>query len=130
MRKHPISKTNRFHSGLDLAAKKGTPIYASANGVIVVSKYSKIYGNYVIIDHNSGYRTLYGHMLLAVVKKNQTIKQGSIIGYVGSTGRSTGPHLHYEILEHDKNIDPFRFWVSTLKKRKSLSSKSLVTLAK
>jgi len=120
LRKHPILKTNKFHSGLDLAAKKGSPIYASANGKIIVSTYSKGYGNYVIIDHNSGYKTLYGHMSKTNVKKNQIVKQGNIIGYVGSTGRSTGPHLHYEIIKSGKKIDPFSYWLNTLKLRKKL----------
>lgn len=120
MRKHPILKTKRFHPGLDLAAAHGTPIYASANGNVLISEYSKIYGNYVIINHHFGYKTLYGHMSKVSVKRNQKVKQGTIIGYVGSTGRSTGPHLHFEILKEDKKIDPFKYWVKTLYRKKKL----------
>ncbi|CAZ97238.1 M23 family metallopeptidase [Zobellia galactanivorans] len=116
MRKHPILKKNKFHYGLDLAARKGTPIYASAHGKVVKAEFSSGYGNYVVIDHDYGYKTLYGHMMVSKVKINQKVKQGAIIGFVGSTGRSTGPHLHYEILKKNKKIDPFSYWMSFLKK--------------
>lgn len=120
MRRHPILKTNRFHPGLDLAAKKGTHIYAAASGKIIASTYSKVYGNFVIIEHASRYKTLYGHMMKRLVKKNQKVRQGEVIGLVGSTGRSTGPHLHFEILKANKKIDPFKYWMKTLTKRKAL----------
>lgn len=110
MRYHPILKKRIFHSGLDLTAKTGTPIYASANGVVVKSTYSKSHGNYVTIKHGKKYKTLYGHMSKRAVKINQKVKQGDLIGYVGSTGRSTGPHLHYEILKNNKQIDPYSYW--------------------
>ncbi len=118
MRKHPILKKNKFHFGLDLAARKGTPIYASAHGKVIKAAFSSTYGNYVVIDHHSGYKTLYAHMMVSKVKKNQRVKQGAVIGFVGSTGRSTGPHLHYEILKRNKKIDPFNYWVNMIKKWK------------
>ncbi|MBL3658416.1 M23 family metallopeptidase [Fulvivirga sediminis] len=110
VRKHPILKVDKFHPGLDMVAKKGTPIYASANGKVIRASFSPTYGNVVVIDHNEGYKTLYAHMTAFKVKKDQEVKQGTIIGYVGSTGRSTGPHLHFEILLKDKKIDPFKYW--------------------
>ncbi|WP_188112272.1 M23 family metallopeptidase [Aquimarina sp. RZ0] len=116
MRIHPILKRKKFHYGLDLSAKKGTAIYASAAGKITSARYSSSYGNYVIIKHESGYSTLYGHMMKKIVKKNQDVKQGDIIGYVGSTGRSTGPHLHFEIIQSNKKIDPIRFWKKLIKR--------------
>lgn len=128
-RRHPILKKNKFHFGLDLAAKKGTPIYASAQGKVVTSKYSSTYGNFVVINHQNGYKTLYAHMIMAAVKKNQRVKQGAVIGYVGSTGRSTGPHLHYEILRKNKKINPLKYWLNTLKvmkqKRVAFNSKKI-----
>ncbi|UOB16659.1 M23 family metallopeptidase [Abyssalbus ytuae] len=110
MRKHPILNENKFHYGVDLAAKKGTPVYASAHGKVVKVEFSSSYGNYVVIDHYDGYKTLYAHMMLSNVKKNQKVQQGAVIGFVGSTGRSTRPHLHYEIVRNNKKIDPFKYW--------------------
>ncbi len=116
MRFHPILKKKKFHYGVDLAARRGTPIYASASGKVSVAKYSSSYGNYVIIKHASGYSTLYGHMMKRNVKKNQHVKQGAVIGYVGSTGRSTGPHLHYEIRVANRKINPIIFWKTAIDK--------------
>lgn len=118
MRYHPILKKRIFHSGLDLTAAKGTAIYASANGKVVISTYSKTHGNYVTIEHGKKYKTLYGHMSKRMVKIDETVKQGDLIGFVGSTGRSTGPHLHYEILEYNKRIDPYNFWMNLAKSKK------------
>lgn len=122
MRRHPTLNKNRFHAGLDLAAAQGTPVYASANGEVISANYSKTYGNYVILRHGSKFKTLYGHMSKRAVVKSQKVRQGQIIGYVGSTGRSTGPHLHYEIIKGNKTIDPFSFWMKILQKQ------TLVTL--
>lgn len=115
IRKHPVFKKNKFHYGLDLVAKKGTPIYASAHGKVIKAAFSSTYGNYIIIDHCDGYKTLYAHMMMSKVKQGQTVKQGAVIGFVGSTGKSTGPHLHYEILRKNKKIDPYRYWMTTTK---------------
>lgn len=116
LRNHPVLKKKIFHSGIDLAAKTGTPIYASANGKVTTAGYSEHYGNYIIIQHKGNYKTLYGHMLKKAVAKKNIVRQGELIGFVGSTGRSTGPHLHFEIFESNKNIDPYKFWIKTIKK--------------
>ncbi len=110
MRKHPISGFNKMHKGVDFAAPKGTPIYAGGNGVIEFIGRNGGYGNYIRIRHNNEYKTAYAH--LASFKKGISrgvrVNQGDIIGYVGSTGNSTGPHLHYEILFQNKQINPMK----------------------
>ena len=110
MRKHPILGYNKLHQGTDFAAPKGTPIMASGSGVILRAQKYKGYGNYVSIKHNSTYVTAYGHMSKygRGIKKGVRVNQGRIIGYVGSTGMSTGPHLHYEVLKNGKRINPQR----------------------
>jgi len=107
MRKHPISGFNKMHKGTDFAAPKGTPIMASGNGVITSAKWCGGGGNCIKIKHNSTYSTVYAHMLKFAVgmKPGVRIKQGRIIGYVGSTGMSTGPHLHYEVIVNGKKIN-------------------------
>lgn len=107
MRRHPISGYNRLHKGIDFAARSGTPIYAAGDGVIEVRAREGGYGNYIKITHSGGYQTAYAHMsAYASQKKGDIVKQGDIIGYVGSSGRSTGPHLHYEVLKDGKHINP------------------------
>ena len=110
MRKHPISGFNKMHKGVDFAAPKGTPIYAGGNGVIEFIGRNGGYGNYIRIRHNNEYKTAYAH--LASFKKGISrgvrVNQGDVIGYVGSTGNSTGPHLHYEILFQNKQINPMK----------------------
>jgi len=111
----PIYKTPRFHSGLDFAAPQGTPIYATANGVIKIAGNSgNGYGNYVVINHGYGYETLYGHMFKVKSKPGQKVKRGEIIGYVGNTGKSTGPHCHYEVHKNGQRIDPVYFFYNDL----------------
>tara|TARA_B100001029_G_scaffold177941_1_gene183561 strand:+ start:104 stop:1405 length:1302 start_codon:yes stop_codon:yes gene_type:complete len=107
MRKHPILGFNKMHRGTDFAAPMGTPIMASGDGVIVKSKWCGGGGNCVKIKHNSTYQTVYAHMSKfgRGIKKGVRVKQGQIIGYVGSTGLSTGPHLHYEVIENGKKIN-------------------------
>jgi len=114
MRNHPIKKKRKFHSGLDLAAKRGTPIYASADGKVILDGHSPSYGIYVLVQHPNSYATMYGHMQKKVVKEGDIVEQGEVIGHVGSTGRSTGPHLHFEIFKNGKNIDPFKFWMNRM----------------
>ena len=110
MRKHPILGYNKLHQGTDFAAQTGTPIMASGSGVILRAQKYKGYGNYVSIKHNSTYVTAYGHMSKygRGIKKGVRVNQGRIIGYVGSTGMSTGPHLHYEVLKNGKRINSQR----------------------
>ncbi len=111
----PVYKTVKMHAGLDFAAPQGTPIYATANGRITTAGNSGDgYGNHVIIDHGYGYETLYGHMYKVKVRNGQHVKRGEIIGYVGSTGKSTGPHCHYEVHKNDRPLDPVYFFYNDL----------------
>ena len=107
MRKHPIDGFNKMHRGTDFAAPMGTPIMASGDGVVVKAGWCGGGGNCVKIKHNSVYQTIYAHMSKFAnrVKSGVRVKQGQIIGYVGSTGKSTGPHLHYEVIENGKKIN-------------------------
>jgi murein DD-endopeptidase MepM/ murein hydrolase activator NlpD len=114
----PIYKTIKMHAGLDFSAPQGTPIYATANGRIKIAGRSNGgYGNYVVINHGYGYESLYGHMLRVKARPGQQVKRGEIIGYVGSTGKSTGPHLHYEIHKNENKIDPVYFFYNDLSPR-------------
>lgn len=102
------------HGGTDFAAPKGTPIYATESGIVVIAKYSSSYGNYVTINHGTGsdgnsYATLYAHMTSYTVSVGQTVNRGDVIGYVGSTGNSTGNHLHLELLRNGTRIDPLLY---------------------
>lgn len=107
-RKHPIFKTRRLHSGVDLAAPRGTPIYASGDGVVKKAQRVSGYGIYVSLDHVNGFETAYGHMskIASGIKSGVRVRQGQIIGYVGSTGNSTGNHLHFEIKVNGRVVDP------------------------
>lgn len=107
-RRHPVLGFTKMHKGVDFAAKTGTPIYAAGDGVIERANIYGGYGKYVRIRHNSQYKTAYAHLhkFSKSIKKGKTVKQGQVIGYVGSTGRSTGPHLHYEIILNNKQINP------------------------
>ena len=112
LRIHPIYKIKKMHTGLDFSAPRGTPIYATGAGKVkkAQNSYRKTgYGNQVEIDHGFGYVTKYAHMQMITVKKGQKIKRGDLIGYVGSTGGSTAPHCHYEIIKDGKKIDPIQY---------------------
>jgi len=107
----PFTKKERFHNGLDIVAKNGTPIYATASGIVAKkTDNEKGWGKSLIIDHGNGYSTAYAHMSAFKVKLNQKIMKGQVIGYVGNTGRSTAPHLHYEIRKKTKHLDPRKFY--------------------
>lgn len=110
MRKHPISGFNKMHKGVDFAAPIGTPIYAGGNGIIEYVGRNGGYGNYIRIRHNNGYKTAYAHLSSynKGISKGVRVSQGDVIGYVGSTGNSTGPHLHYEIIYQNKHINPLK----------------------
>lgn len=111
----PIYKTIKLHPGLDFAAPQGTPIYATADGVVTTAgNTNNGYGIHVVIDHGYGYETLYGHMVRAKAKVGQRIKRGDLIGYVGSTGKSTGPHCHYEVHKNGQKLDPVYFFYNDL----------------
>jgi len=110
MRKHPIDGYNKMHRGTDFAAPMGTPIMASGNGIITRARWCGGGGNCIKIKHNSTYQTIYAHMksFARGIKEKVRVKQGQIIGYVGSTGNSTGPHLHYEVIKNGKKINSQR----------------------
>lgn len=102
----PIANVKSFHTGTDMACPTGTPIYATMSGTISTTGVNRVYGNYVIIDHGNGYQTLYAHMSKIIAKKGQWVSQGTKIGLVGSTGYSTGPHLHFTVYKNGKLVDP------------------------
>ena len=102
----PIAGVSSFHTGTDMAFPTGTPIYAAMSGTIATAGVSRVYGNYVIIEHGNGYQTLYAHMSKIIATKGQWVSQGTKIGLVGSTGYSTGPHLHFTVYKNGKMIDP------------------------
>jgi len=121
-RLHPVFKTTRPHRGIDYAASRGTPVYAAGDGRIAKSGYSKANGNYVFINHGSNYTTKYLHLNKRGVKQGQKVKQRQIIGWVGSTGYATGPHLHYEFLVNGVHRNP-RTILKKLPKAKSIDGK-------
>lgn len=114
LRVHPIYKVGQFHPGIDFAAPQGTPIYATADGQVHKAEYESGYGNHVIIDHGYGYKTLYGHMVNHNVKAGQKVKRGECIGFVGSTGFSTAPHVHYEVIYKGEHVNPVYFFFKDL----------------
>ena len=111
----PVYKVTKLHAGLDFASPIGTPIYATANGVVTEANFNEGgYGNHVVINHGYGYETLYGHMVRIKARVGQKIKRGEVIGYVGSTGKSTGPHCHYEVHKNGMPVDPVYFFYNDL----------------
>lgn len=114
MRMHPIYKTMRMHTGVDMPAKIGTPIYATGDGRVVSAGWFGGYGKAVIIDHGFGYKTLYGHMSSLKVTRWQRVNRGQLIGLMGSTGVSTGPHLHYEVIKNGKPVNPVNYFFADL----------------
>lgn len=111
-RKSPFTGEREFHKGLDIAARKGSPIVAPADGYVSDAGKNYSFGNYVTVSHGYGYKTRYGHLSKILVKKGQTVKRGEKIGLVGSTGRSTGSHLHYEVLVEGVQVNPKRFIIN------------------
>ena len=108
-RTHPITGNYTMHNGVDLACSSGTPIYASKSGYVTTATYHYAYGNYVTINHMDGFSTLYGHMTYFVVSEGEFVEQGQVIGYVGSTGYSTGPHLHFTIYYDGSTVNPMNY---------------------
>jgi len=114
----PFTKKRRFHYGMDFSARKGTPIYATGNGIVKrADNRSSGFGKHIRIDHGFGYVSLYAHLSKYNVRRGQKVKRGDIIGYVGNTGRSMGPHLHYEILKDKKKINPLNFYYGNLSQK-------------
>ena len=114
MRIDPIYRTPHFHSGMDFSAKIGTDIYATGDGKVVYSAWKQGYGNCVIIDHGYGFKTLYGHMSKYKVRVGQRVTRGQVIGEVGNTGKSTGPHLHYEVIVRGRYDNPAKYYYMDL----------------
>lgn len=111
----PVYKTVKLHPGLDFTAPSGTPIYATADGTIeFAGNRGDGYGNHIIINHGYGYKTLYGHMYRLKAKAGQRMKRGEVIGWVGNTGKSTGPHCHYEVIKNGNKINPVYFFYNDL----------------
>ena len=111
----PVYKTTKFHAGLDFAAPQGTPIYATANGTVeTAGNTGNGYGNHVVINNGYGYETLFGHMYKVKVKPGQKVKRGEVIGWVGSTGKSTGPHCHYEVHRNGDPVDPVYYFYNDI----------------
>lgn len=108
-RVHPITGNYSFHNGVDLAVAQGTAIYASRSGYVSTATYNYVYGYYVTINHMDGYSTLYGHMTNYIVSEGEYVTQGQVIGYVGSTGYSTGPHLHFTIYYNGSTVNPMEY---------------------
>ena len=119
-RRHPILGYRKMHRGIDFGAPRGTPIMAAGNGVVEMAGWNGGYGRYLRIRHNGRYKTAYGHLskFRRGIKRGKRVKQGQIVAYVGTTGRSTGPHLHYEILVNNKRINPLGLKLPTGKKLK------------
>ena len=114
-RSDPFTKARKFHYGMDFSAPRGTPIYATGDGVVKrADNRAAGYGKHIRIDHGYGYVSLYAHMYKYNVKKNQKVKRGDIIGFVGSTGRSQAPHLHYEVFKDKERINPLNFYYGSL----------------
>jgi murein DD-endopeptidase MepM/ murein hydrolase activator NlpD len=112
---HPVYKTKKMHWGMDFSAPKGTEVYATGDGKVEKVKRSKRgYGNQVRINHSYGYKTFYAHLDKYIVKKGQFVKRGDLIGYVGSTGTSTAPHLHYEVVKGKKKVNPVNYYFNDL----------------
>lgn len=114
MRMHPILKINKFHKGMDFTAPKGTAVYASGDGEIYRAQRSTTFGNVIYIDHGYGYKTIYAHLSKMLVKRGENIKRGDLIGYVGNTGLSVAPHLHYEVHKNDVALNPINFYYGDL----------------
>lgn len=109
MKNDPFTGYQRFHSGIDIANRTGTPIYAAADGVVKVSGNMGDLGKLIEINHGYGYRTRYGHLSQIKVERGQQVRRGDLIGLMGSTGYSTGPHLHYEVIKNNRSINPLEY---------------------
>lgn len=113
-RMHPILKIRKFHKGMDFTAPTGTPIYATGDGKVTLARRSATFGKVVYIDHGYGYRTVYAHMSKIATRRGRRVKRGDLIGYVGNTGRSVAPHLHYEVHKNGRAVNPINFYYGDL----------------
>ncbi|QAA82824.1 M23 family metallopeptidase [Aequorivita sp. H23M31] len=114
-RTDPFTKARKFHYGMDFSSPRGTPVYATGDGVVTrADNKATGYGNHIVINHGYGYESLYGHLYKYNVKAGQKVQRGDLIGFVGSTGRSEGPHLHYEVFKDGERINPMNFYYGSL----------------
>jgi murein DD-endopeptidase MepM/ murein hydrolase activator NlpD len=114
-RTDPIYKVTKYHSGIDFASFVGAEVFASGDGTVVKLESNQWgYGNMITVDHGYGYKTRYAHLSKFAVSQGQKVKRGQLIGYVGSTGKATGPHLHYEVMKNDEHVDPMHFFFNDL----------------
>lgn len=114
-RTDPFTKARKFHYGMDFTAPRGTPVYATGNGTVTRADNNATgYGNHIVIDHGFGYESLYAHLYRYNVKRGEKVKRGDLIGFVGSTGRSEAPHLHYEVFKNGERINPIHFYYGSL----------------
>jgi murein DD-endopeptidase MepM/ murein hydrolase activator NlpD len=114
-RTHPIYKTPEFHPGMDFTAIQGTPIYSTGDGTVErADNLAQGYGNHVVVNHGFGYQTLYAHMVKIACKVGQKVKRGQLLGYVGSTGLSTAPHVHYEVIKNGQKTNPINYYYNDL----------------
>ena len=114
-RTDPIYKVTKYHSGIDFASFVGAEVFASGDGTVVKLESNQWgYGNMITIDHGYGYKTRYAHLSKFAVSQGKKVKRGQLIGYVGSTGKATGPHLHYEVMKNDEHVDPMHFFFNDL----------------
>jgi murein DD-endopeptidase MepM/ murein hydrolase activator NlpD len=114
-RSDPFTKVRKMHEGMDFTAKTGTPIYATGDGIIVkADNTASGFGNHIVIKHGYGYETLYAHLSKYKARVGQRVKRGDVIGYVGSTGRSEAPHLHYEVHKDNKVVNPLNFYYGNI----------------
>ncbi len=109
VRRSPFSRRYDFHNGIDIKLQRGTPVKATAPGIVIHSGFMHGYGQFILIQHENGIKTAYGHLKKTLVKEGETVKRGQVIAESGNTGRSTGPHLHYEVRVADAPVDPMRF---------------------
>ncbi len=124
-RSDPFTKIRKFHAGMDFTAKTGTPVYATGDGVVArADATASGYGNHIVIRHGFGYETLYGHLSRYKARAGQRVKRGDVIGYVGSTGRSQAPHLHYEVHKNGEVINPVNFYYG------NISAKEYILISK
>jgi murein DD-endopeptidase MepM/ murein hydrolase activator NlpD len=106
---HPVTGKPDFHNGQDISTQHGNEVVATANGYVLIAEQDRYLGKYIVIDHNTGYKTLYGHLASFNVREGDRVKREQVIGYVGQTGRSTAPHLHYEVRYMDKPLNPMKY---------------------
>ena len=118
MRVDPVYHVRRFHRGMDFSAPTGTEVFATGNATVKFTGWKQGYGNTIILDHGFGYETLYAHLHKSLVRKGQKVRRSDIIALVGNTGKSTGPHLHYEVHLDGKPVDPRNYYFKDLEPEK------------